>query len=1001
MEHAKIQWVEFSSDTTFHSLMEALQAPHTGLRVHVGERTRFLSLIENKACSPYLSNLTHLDLREYIFGDRGAKALAASPHLGHLTHLDLRYNGLSFEGAKALAASPHLGHLTHLNLRFNGLGFEGAKALAASPHLSHLTHLDLSKNNFGNEAAKALTASPNLVNVTELNLFNNNIGNEGAKALAASPHLVHLTHLDLSMNEIGNEGTKALATSPYLVHLTHLDLACNSIGDEGAKALAASPHLVHLTHLDLAHNSFGDEGAKSLLAQLIYLQDIVLKYCDLSAPLDVCSDLEALQRHYQISQIEEKVPLRLIRTMLIGAPGVGKTLLFEAVTGQYRGIGIRQRTQGFQRGQVLFEDVVTEEYGPLTLTLDLWDLGGHSLQYMIHSLFFRRDALYLLVLSHESVKNPQPVEHWLKPLYYQHAAKHHRYSITVLPVLNPHKGHTLTSDQVEPQFTPYKSILHIKDSVPVRFSENCDIHALRVTLGTILQERPIETYWQVHDELGKVVDTWPENYLGVREFEHRLKSDSQTQATFERFRERLPESIKFSEHEFYRNAVKYLDHVGVVTVIKDYIILNPSWVSDGLYTLLPPSPLESEEDAEVPVVVKRFRQQLQSKDTEIGLPGVFKVEQVTPVFERKGYGTFDGETLLSILSEPAIGLAVDLAIAGHKKTYLIPYYLDEFSAKAQGDDTPSNKEPALADAIMSAYSNARVCYVIESTYLPEFILYQFMAAFWPRLNVEPHQDTLTFYTNIDLSVFHRRRIQVQSYDQASTVEMILYQKRIWCLGFSDHTNGIIELIALIKQIKGRLQDLIVKQYVFARVTVQRWIPCPTCMAAIPKLKTSNPSTSHHDYLQELQPGSGLFLNEDVESAGKVKLKCGHKKGSHALTADDIRYALKSKSKEDIPEVDLKLEALLAIHWLIHEKKYSLGDLFRSEKRTKIRRGELTALRKMRSDTANDIVERWSKDASINFQRDVRKTLNINKLPRTPTQLNQVLIDYVEALKRNK
>ena len=65
-------------------------------------------------------------------------ALANSPYLSNLTELDLTYNGIGAKGAAALAASPYLSQLTRLVLLDNKIGDEGAAALAAAPYLCEL-----------------------------------------------------------------------------------------------------------------------------------------------------------------------------------------------------------------------------------------------------------------------------------------------------------------------------------------------------------------------------------------------------------------------------------------------------------------------------------------------------------------------------------------------------------------------------------------------------------------------------------------------------------------------------------------------------------------------------------------------------------------------------------------------------------------------------------------------------------------------------------------------
>ena len=158
-------------------------------------------------------------------------------------YVDMPYAIIGVEGAQIVTRSPYLANLTALDLLGNKLGPEGAQALAQSPSLANLTSLNLYKSRIGAEGARALAQSPYLANLTSLDLQWNLIGDEGARALAQSPYLANLTSLDLSGNHISDEGAQALAQSPYLANLTSFNLLENWIGLAGEQALNQSPYL--------------------------------------------------------------------------------------------------------------------------------------------------------------------------------------------------------------------------------------------------------------------------------------------------------------------------------------------------------------------------------------------------------------------------------------------------------------------------------------------------------------------------------------------------------------------------------------------------------------------------------------------------------------------------------------------------------------------------------------------------------------------------------------
>jgi len=905
------------------------KSPHLVNLVSLNLRSNQLNdtAVSTLAQSRVLTNLITLELGCNQVGDAGLSALAKSRHLEHLAELGLANNLIGSAGAQTFARFFGSKKLAHLELGGNQIGEAGVRALAAWPSTSGLNRLGLDKNGIGDAGVRALVESPFMYNLAALYLAGNQISAVGARSLVESRFLSSIKRLYLSLRDndqlgaagmralaesrfasaligldvsncsIGSDGVRALSESRYLGRLASIALSGNQIDDNGARTLASS-HFAHgLTRLDVSENEITDRGAKSLLEAFKKLDSVVFPGNNLSAPNTVCFSADDLWKFYKISEFEKPRPSPLIRALFIGPPYVGKTTLFEALMGRYQGLGLKSRTQGFNRARKILDLAnATEHHGDMMLTLDMWDLGGHSLQSMIHRLFFRDNILYLLILNQDSLQQIELVRSWLEVL------AHRGKRDLVLPIINSRDGQAvcLSDDEIDFLLEPYRSSLNIYlPPAYISFSENTfDVERVVTAIWDVLHNYPLQTCWQVHDELAEHVEKWSDNYLPMDTFERRLRSDPQVDAICERFLSRLPVAVRPTGNEFYKTAVDYLDHVGAVTVIDDeYVLLNPQWAQDGLYTLLPPEPYASEqEDNDVPAQVVLLRHQLQSCDANIGLPGVFTMDDVTPAFESKGYTASEGKALLRILSKPELGIVVDLVHAGRPNTFLIPLYLDQFPrANANTVDASHNvatqeKESTLASAIVTCYAQADICYVIESTYWPGFILYQFMAAHWPQLASQPHLDTLKFHTDTDLTTFSRRRVRMLSRDKSFRVDLIQYNNRLWCFGYSGDAKTNHGIMQLMQQIKGRLQDLIIRQDKFYRVEVKRYIPCPGCMAAISMSSQEDSLVTAHENLQHLTPQSGLFPNSEVESVEQGSdqvFRCRHPLHNHLLTKSSI------------------------------------------------------------------------------------------------------------------
>jgi hypothetical protein len=82
--------------------------------------------------SPFLPNLTHLQLRYLEQGDEAVRMIVRSGILERLKVLDLRHGAITDIGALLLARSPHVAALERLDLSYNELTLRGMAALEAA-----------------------------------------------------------------------------------------------------------------------------------------------------------------------------------------------------------------------------------------------------------------------------------------------------------------------------------------------------------------------------------------------------------------------------------------------------------------------------------------------------------------------------------------------------------------------------------------------------------------------------------------------------------------------------------------------------------------------------------------------------------------------------------------------------------------------------------------------------------------------------------------------------
>ena len=353
-----------------------------------------------------LRNLTSLDLS----GNELTALPAEISELRNLTSLDLRYNKLT----PLPAEISELRNLTSLDLGYNQL-----TALPAEiAELRNLTSLDLS----GNELTALPAEISELRKLTSLDLW----GNQLTALPAEITELRNLTSLDLS----GNRLTALPAEITRLTNLTSLDLRYNQLtalpaeiselrnltslalrGNQLTALLAGIRRLGKLTSLDLSANQLTALPAE--ITQLTNLQTLDLRKNEqLKIPPEILKnykDAPSILRYIeQLAGEEEKRPLNEAKMLLVGEGGVGKTslvnMLIEGKADPHEptteGIDIRRWPLAIGKGDPVH--------------LNIWDFGGQEIYHATHQFFLTKRSLYLLVLNAREGETRGRLDYWLK-----------------------------------------------------------------------------------------------------------------------------------------------------------------------------------------------------------------------------------------------------------------------------------------------------------------------------------------------------------------------------------------------------------------------------------------------------------------------------------------------------------------------------------------------------------------------------------------------------------
>lgn len=203
-----------------------------------------------------LSNL-HLD-SEYLL------LLMRSPILSQLRSLCLDQNSIGAQTFKLMIREQSFEALEAISLHMNQLGDEGIRYLAQAPFRERLRFLDLGFNQIQEYGLRSLSRDEEFHSLRELSLNLNEFG-DSIRELANWPCLRNVATLHLQATRIGPVGIDALSRSPNVENLVWLDLGNNDLGDEGIKSLARSPYLKNLRWLQITSNHISMAGANALI----------------------------------------------------------------------------------------------------------------------------------------------------------------------------------------------------------------------------------------------------------------------------------------------------------------------------------------------------------------------------------------------------------------------------------------------------------------------------------------------------------------------------------------------------------------------------------------------------------------------------------------------------------------------------------------------------------------------------------------------------------------
>lgn len=273
---------------------------------------------------------------------------------------------------------------------------------------------------------------------------------------------------------------------------------------------------------------------------------------------EVLVDPAEILEYYFRARINGRA-LNEAKLILVGRGAVGKTSLVKRLIYNKFTLG-ESKTEGIniERWEIPIDDE--------KVRLNVWDFGGQEIMHATHQFFLTERSLYLLVLSGRDGGEDAEAEYWLKLIESFGA------NSPVIIVLNKISEHAFDLNR--------NALLHkypnIRDITRTDCRDNIGVDELKALIFS-------ETA-----QLDELHVRFPGEWFAVKDY---LASTKENYLSFEQYRDRCDQNdVNDPKHQ--EMLARYLNQLGIILNYKDdprlrdTHVLNPHWVTEGIYKIL-------------------------------------------------------------------------------------------------------------------------------------------------------------------------------------------------------------------------------------------------------------------------------------------------------------------------------------------------------------------------------------------------------------------------------